>query len=517
MKPGEATEDQADTIALLSDPATHGGVAPRRIDTHAAMVFLAGDRAWKLKRAVWFPFLDFSTEAKRRSACEAELRLNRRTAPDLYLDCLPLTRDSAGRLAVDGAGETVDWVVLMRRFEQEALFSVMAEAGTLTEAHIRDLADAVAAFHEEAEVREEHGGAEAMRWIVEDNLDELAAMPEIFPGEAVARLRALSLEALETTGPLLDERRKEGFVRHCHGDLHLRNICLWRGVPTLFDCLEFDERLACTDVLYDLAFLLMDLDHRGYRAFANLAFNRYLQRTGDLAGLPALPLFLSCRAAIRAKVEASAATRQNGDSAQAELRASARAYLDEAVQCLEAVEPRLVGMGGESGSGKSTVARRLAPHLGRPPGALILRSDVTRKRLFGVGIEERLPEEGYSRQATKRTYARLIDDALAALETGTTVIADAVYARPDERSALESAAAKAGVPFHGFWLEAPLEVRMARVGGRTADASDATVDFLRRNPRRETGVMRWSKVDASDSPEATCRAVLHEMGLENRA
>lgn len=497
MRPGEITEDQSAVIALLADPATHDGVRPARIDTHAAIVFLAGDRVYKLKRAIWYPFLDFSTLAKRHAACEAEVRLNHRTAPDLYIGVAPVTRGPSGKLALEGRGEPVDWVVVMRRFDQELLFDRMAERDALREAHILDLADTVAEFHAAAEVRDDQGGREAMRWIVDDNIEEMRGMPDIFAASVVAQLARRCERALEDTAALLDTRRAQGFVRHCHGDLHLRNICLWKGRPTLFDCLEFDVSLACTDVLYDLAFLLMDLRHRDRAAFANLLFNRYLQRTGDLTGLAALPLFLSCRAAIRAKVEASAAVHKH-DAREAETtRAVARGYCDLAIDYFAAREPCLIGIGGESGSGKSTVAAVLAHRLGCPPGAVVIRSDVTRKALHGRRMEDHLTDDAYGPEATARTYARVIEDARVVLAAGMTVIADAVYADAAERDALASAAQAAGIRFAGFWLDVPLRTRIERVTGRSADASDATADFLRRTPRREAGPMNWTRIDAS--------------------
>ncbi len=516
MKPGEITEDQGETVALLENPATHGGHRPTRIDTHAAMVFLAGNRAWKLKRAVWFPFLDFSDSDRRRAACEAELRLNRRTAPELYLGCRPIVRRADGKLAIDGDGAPVDWVVEMRRFDQDLLFDRMAERGALTPAQMTALADAIAEFHAAAEIRRDRGGTEAMRWIVQDNLEEMAALPGIFPAARIAVLRKRSEENLRRNTALLDGRRQAGQVRHCHGDLHLRNICLLEGRPTLFDCLEFDERLACTDTLYDLAFLLMDLDHRGRVDFANLVLNRYLQRTGDLGGLAALPLFLSCRAAIRAKIEASGAPHQK-DAARAEsMRAAAHDYLERAIGAMAPWRPLILGIGGESGSGKSTVAGLVAPYLGGSPGAVVIRSDVTRKRLFGLRMEDRLPEQAYGNEATARTFSQMIDDAWTVVAAGLPAIADAVYARPDERDALEAAARRAGVPFIGIWLDVPLTTRIARVDRRRADASDATADFLRATPLRETGPMKWLRVDAAGDAEtvaASILALLRERGL----
>jgi aminoglycoside phosphotransferase family enzyme/cytidylate kinase len=508
MKPGEITQDQGAAIAFLAGLAEREGGERERIDTHAAIVFLGGDTAWKLKRAVWFPFLDFSTVEARHAACEAELGLNRRTAPDIYLGCQPIARQADGALTLGGEGEAMDWVIVMRRFDQNLLFDRMAERGTLTTDHISELADEIAEFHGTAEKKPDFGGAKAIRWVVKDNIEELAAMPETFGEVAVHALKHLSEDALAKCANLLDERREAGFVRHCHGDLHLRNILLWRGRPTLFDSLEFDEKLACTDMLYDIAFLLMDLEHRGRRDFANLALNRYLQRTGDLGGLAAMPLFLSCRAAIRAKVEASGATVQRDETEADGMRAVARDYLSLATAFLAPHPPKLIGIGGESGSGKSTIAAAMAPRLGGAPGALVLRSDVTRKRLFGCRMEDPLPQEAYSGQATERTFDRLVEDAQAALAAGMTVIVDAVYADPAERDALEEAARKAEVPFRGFWIDVPLETRIERVSGRRSDASDATVEFLRAHPVREQGPMGWPRVDASGAVEVVTKRVL---------
>lgn len=508
MKPGEITQDQGAAIAFLAELAEREGGERERIDTHAAIVFLGGEFAWKLKRAVWFPFLDFSTPEKRRAACEAEVRLNRRTAPEIYLDCRPIARMADGALELGGAGEPVDWVVVMRRFDQDLLFDRMAERGALTAGHIAELADEIADFHAAAEARPDYGGAAAIRWIVEDDIAEMASMPETFGEAAIKALQHLSDDSLARCAGLLDERRQAGFVRHCHGDLHLRNIFIWKGRPALFDCLEFDEKLSCIDVLYDLAFLLMDLEHRGRRDFASLALNRYLQRTGDLGGLAAMPLFLSCRAAIRAKVEASGALMQQDEAAADDMRAAARDYLSLATAFLAPHAPMLIGVGGESGSGKSTVAVAAAPRLGGAPGALILRSDVTRKRLFGCRMEDPLPQEAYSRDATARTYGQLIEDAKAALAAGMTVIADAVYADPAEREALEQAAREAGAAFRGFWIDVPLEVRVERVSGRRGDASDATVEFLRAHPARERGPMTWTRVQGGGEVEEVVKRLL---------
>jgi len=501
-------EDQSETIAFLSAPETHGAIGPvRRIDTHISAIFLVGDRAYKLKRAVRFDYLDFSTVELRRRACEAELRVNRRTAPEIYLGVCPVTREADGRLALDGAGATVDWLVVMRRFDEDGLLDRLAARGALTPSIIEAAADAALALHRDAAPRRDKGGRDGMAWVIEGNIADLAEHRGApFDAAAVDAYAAAARAALERLGARLDQRRRDRFVRHCHGDLHLGNICLIDGRPVLFDAIEFNDDIACCDVLYDFAFLVMDLLHRGLRPLANLALNRYLAMSGDLGGLPLLGLFLSCRAAVRAKIAATVAEGAQGADAQ-RLAEEARRYLDDARADLEPGAPRLLAIGGLSGSGKSTLARALAPLLGAGPGALVLRSDVIRKRLFDRAPTERLGAEGYTPEVTDKVYARIARWAGEALAAGHVVIADAVFARPDERAAIARIAAEAGAPFHGFWLEAPAETLAARVGARVGDASDADARVVATQLRYDLGTIDWERIDAARPPDEVRRMV----------
>ncbi|MGH6883182.1 MAG: AAA family ATPase, partial [Hypericibacter sp.] len=296
----------------------------------------------------------------------------------------------------------------------------------------------------------------------------------------------------------------------------LRNICLWQGRPTLFDAIEFSEELATIDRLYDLAFLLMDLEHRGLRDLSIRVFNRYFDRGETEEGAAALPLFMAVRAVIRAHVAASTARRQGqGDHSEAS-RDQSRRYLELALRLLAPTKPVLIAIGGLSGTGKSTLAYRLAPSLGNAAGARVLRSDVVRKRLAGLAPEARLPDDAYGPEKTLAVYENLGEAAAAALRAGGIVIADAVFARPDERAAIEAVAAKAGVGFAGFWLEAALPILEARVAGRRGDASDATVAVVRRQQDYETGPMSWMRVDAGGPLDATAnrlRAALPDRSL----
>src|SRR6266436_804506 len=399
-------DDQRDVIDFLSTPSSYGAAVERVdiIETHASLVFLAGDRAHKLKRAVKYSYLDFSTAEWRRVACEAELQLNRRTAPELYLEARALTRSAQGELAFGNAGPPVDWIVVMRRFDQALVFDELAKAGRLSVSSVIELTGQVAAFHRSAERRPEHGGATALAAVVETNHGCLTAAREAgFSSERIAEVRQRSAERLAAVGAVLDRRRVEGKVRSCHGDLHLRNVCLFEDRPTLFDCLEFSEELASIDILYDLAFLVMDLEHHGLGDFANLVLNRYLDLTGEDDGLPAMPLFLSSRAAVRAHVTAMALERTAGSATRPAMAAEARGYLDLSAQFLRPRYCRLVAIGGLSGTGKSTLAAALAPSF----GARVLRSDVIRKQLFGVALETRLPASAYAQQTSHRVYEKI--------------------------------------------------------------------------------------------------------------
>lgn len=486
-------EDQSECLAFLRDPATTG--APPAtiavVETHIAIVVLAGDRAFKLKRAVRLPYLDFSTAERRLAVCERELALNRRTAPGLYRAVRRVTRTAAGGLAFDGDGPLVDAVVEMARFDGRDLFDRMAAEGRLTAGLLDRLAAAVARFHDDAEVRAGGDGAARMAAVLDINERAFAAT-RLFPAADLARFEARFRDALAGLAPLLDRRAAAGRVRHCHGDLHLRNICLLDGEPTLFDCLEFDEEMATTDVLYDLAFLTMDLWHRGLEAPANRVLNRYLDARDEADGLPAMPFFMGVRAAVRAHV---AATR-HADGGDAAAASEARAYFDLAEALLEPAPPRLVAVGGLSGSGKSTVAAGIAPGLGAAPGARVLSSDRIRKAMFAVAPETRLPAEAYRPEVSQEIYRRLGEEAVRVLRLGHAVVADAVFDRAEARAGIAAIAAVAGVPFSGLWLDVPAERLIARVEARKGDPSDADRAVVEAQLARMSEPVPWTRIEA---------------------
>lgn len=503
----DRTETQSDVIDFLRDPASHAGAEKVEvIATHASMIFLAGNRAFKLKKAVTYSFLDYGTVGLREAACRAELALNRRTAPQLYLGIRAIRRRADGRLGWDGEGKARDWVVEMARFPQEALFSHLVEQGGLTPQIMRATADAIAAFHQSAEVTPGFGGAEGIAAVLRINAENMReCLPPAIASQDVERLIAATRSAFDRHQSLLEARRKAGKVRRCHGDLHLGNICLLDGLPTLFDGIEFSDMIANTDMLYDLAFLLMDLLHRGHADLASIVFNRYLDRSDEADGLASLPLFLSLRAAVRAHVTARAALPEPSPTAAG--------YFARAEGLLRPEPPRLIAIGGLSGTGKSTLAAALAPSIGQAPGARWLRSDVLRKRHFGLAPEEKLPPAAYTREINDLIYGQLMAATRDALSSGYSVILDAVAAKPEERVAFAALAEEAKVPFTGLWLEADPAILTARLEARRNDASDADAAVLRQQLAYNLGPMDWQRVDAGGDFAATLSAARQVLGL----
>lgn len=498
-------EDQSRTIQFLSDPATHGGAPVERIETHISEVFLAGERVHKLKRAVKLPYLDFSTAQLRLAACREEVARNRVTAPNLYLGVRRITQEGDGRLAFDGSGSLVDVVVEMVRFDQDGLFDRMAVDGWLTPALMDRLARAIARFHDRAPVVHNRTGFANIENVLAINAAGFATS-NVFTEAEVADLDGLFHERLRRFGNRLDERERAGKIRRCHGDLHLRNICLIDGEPALFDCIEFNDEIATADVLYDLAFLLMDLWHRDLFALANLLANRYLDETDNDDGFILLAFFMAIRAAVRAHVIATHA--QDDAPDHAELVASARSYFDLARQLLESDGELVIAIGGLSGSGKSTIAEALAPSVGAPPGARLFESDRIRKALFGKPPEARLGPEAYTGRTSERVYGELVDRSVQIAAEGATVIADATFSTPSHRDAIQAAVRKAGVPFEGIWLHADADVLRRRIAGRRGGPSDATVEVLESQLALELGEIGWEEVNAEADVEQAVRDII---------
>ena len=505
-----ATGSQDEVVAFLTSNAAFGGrpETPRLIETHISLVILSGPHAIKLKRAVRLGYVDFSTPELRLAACERELELNCRTAPELYKAVHRITRQTDGGLTLNGDGTLVDAIVDMVRVDEGGLLDRLAVQGGLTKPMLTRLAGRIAAFHAVAEIDPSRDGSGRMAAVLDIN-ERAFATTDVFQAKQVATLASAFRTRLAALAGLLDERARAGKVRRCHGDLHLRNICLIDGEPTLFDCLEFDEGMATTDILYDVAFLLMDLWHRDLRTEANLVFNRYLDACDEEDGLPLISFLMAVRAAVRAHVSATQTQAKDAEPAR---REEAISYFELAQGLLRSQPAQLVAVGGLSGSGKSTVAAALAPAIGPAPGARILASDRIRKHLFRVAAETRLPADAYRPDISERVYAELAGRAARITGLGHAVVADAVFDRPEERERIESAAISAGVPFQGLWLDADPGRLFRRVAARTGDVSDATPDVLAGQLAHCLGTINWTRVKADTDAPAVCRSALEAIG-----
>ena len=479
------------------------GRTDKVIDTACAHVFLARDAAWKIKRHADLGYANFSTLERRKWALDRELEFNKAAAPDIYRAVRGITREADGSLAIDGAGEVVDHVLEMRRFDEREVLAAKPEAvtGDLAEA----LGRQIAGFHAAAPLRPA-GGLTALSFTVGSNAQLLRETCQGLDPARVETMIGLTEAELERQAASLAHRSAAGFARRCHGDLHLGNILLENGRPVLFDCIEFNDLLSDLDVQYDLAFLLMDLDFRGRRDAAVRALCGYMDEAARTFpaeiwdGLASLPLMLSVRAAVRAHVSA-----HSGDPA------AARAYVEAAIRHLSPPPPLLAAVGGLSGSGKSRFSRAIAPALGASPGAVILRTDEIRKRLMNIPPTTVMDSTAYTSEFYARTYGTMIDNARAALKAGCSVVLDATFIDPGLRRRVEALARECGVPFRAAWLDAPIEVLEARVAARTGDASDATVAVLHEQVGRLTEPADWPAVDAQ-APTAEAAKVWNDSG-----
>ena len=494
---------QIETAALL---ARLTGAVP--VETHISAVYVGPDAAYKLKKAVRLSFVDFSTLPARRAMALRECALNRIAAPGLYRGVKAICQDSCGALHLAPADSpgAVDYVVEMAPVAAGDFLDVIAHARGLTPALLDALGDCIAALHAKLPPVLGVDAAASLRGIAQGNA--VAAHDAGLDAAIVARWLARILTTIETLAPALAARAAAGLVRRAHGDLHLGNLCLWQGRPVAFDMLEFDEALATIDTGYDLAFLLMDLEHQAGRPAANRVMNRYLARSGDIGLTAGMPAFLSMRALIRAHVQASRGQARD-----------AAAYLAMALDLLAARPARLVAIGGLQATGKTTLARALAPDLGRAPGAIHLRSDEIRKRLHGVAPEAKLPAAAYGPGANARVNAAVLDAAAAGVQAGQAVIADSTFLHAPLRRGIEAVARAAGVRFTGIWLEAELDTAIARAAARQGDASDAGPEIVRAAARVDPGRISWARITADDGTLAlaAARAQLDELPVQPRS
>jgi len=489
-----------ESVQALLDPAWHGMEdPPKLVQTHISWVILADRFAYKIKKPVNFGFLDFSTLEKRRLYCEREVAINRRAAEELYLRAAPLVRQ--GDAIVLGeerdADAAIEWVVVMRRFADEDLLDVRLAEGRLDPRWMDALAERVARLHEAApRAPEGFGSPEDFAEFLRENIREAQRWKgNGLAPELVDALDRWTEQALAHQKQALAKRKEEGFVRECHGDLHLRNIVLWQGEPVPFDAIEFNDAFRMIDVANDVAFFVMDCDARKRPELGLRFFSRWLEETGDEGSLGVFDLYRFYRATVRGKVALLTAAGLEGEGRRQQIE-EARRYFQLAFSYTQPKTPKLFAVAGFSGSGKSTLAR-----LGMAEeGALVLRSDAIRKRIARKqGISQ---QELYTKPMHEATYQAMFSLADAALRAGFSVILDATFLHPPSRDQLRDLAARAGVPYRIVWLDVPKEELRRRIAARKDDLSDADLAVLEMQlaqhappPADEAGVIRWPHAD----------------------
>lgn len=496
--PGVALRATTQLVESLRDPERSPLSGERIVvlETHVSYILLTGPLAYKLKKPLALDFLDFTTLERRRIACEDELRLNRRTAPELYRRVVAITgTPEAPRLG--GPGEAIEYAVEMRQFDPEALFSTRLERGGIAGDQVDALAVRIARFHAELASSAESSRDRTVERAVESaadpagatirrNVAEILALSPPPPPPLRARVETLAGwidSELERIGPTLATRRRTGFVRECHGDLHLANVALVDDRPVLFDCLEFDLALRCIDVVDEIAFAFMDFRAHGRPDLSARFVNAYLERTGDYEGVVGLRLFAVHRALVRAKVALIRACQPSSSGTKDPIADSiADSLADPAVERPLAVAeelvrhrpPRLVITCGLAGSGKTTVSSRLVESL----EAIRIRSDVERKRMAGLAAAERsgsaLGEGLYDPDGSRRTYARLETLARTLLASGWSVVVDAAFLTASERAPFGALALRGGFAFTTVVCDAPVQILRSRVETRRAKGLDAS-------------------------------------------
>ena len=479
---------QRELLAALRDPAVyaHPVTSTEIVETHISWVILTGQYAYKIKKAVDLGFLDFSTLQKRRHYCEEELRLNARWAPGLYTGLVSI-RGSRGRPSLGGEGEVIEYAVRMRQFPQEMQLDRQLDAGKLREDDMLRLAETIAANHAQARVIEYANDSESVGKVSVPILENFSPVEQAIDMDLLHRVHKWTAEQLRSLKPVLIQRRKDGFVRECHGDLHLSNLVRLRSGIVAFDCVEFSADLRNIDVLSDIAFLVMDLVARARQDLAFAFLNRYLERTGDYAGMSVFGLYFVYHSMIRAKVAAiRSAARRDPDDRDKDVEA-VKHYLAVAVRWLMAATPNLVAMHGYSAAGKTWLSSRLLAGL----PAVRLRSDIERKRLADIGEtadSHSQPGEGiYSKTSSDAVYALLFESAAAVLDAGFNVIIDASFLRRTDRDGLYSLAERKGAQYVIVAARAgddELRRRLRRRSTGGAEVSEADIQVLEYQQRK---------------------------------
>lgn len=482
------------------------------IQTHCAKIYLAGEIALKVKLPVKYSYIDLSDLSKRYRCLKNEYAINSSTLPEIYLGLAGILPTKNGSLTLLSEGDIEDkssvteWCLLMRRFDERDVLDNIAISDGISDSLAKNLGEEIARYHRNAERVVATDGAERILEIIEELELEYERLEPLLPVLESRLFIRSGRREFKRVVDQLKQRGENGFVRKCHGDLHLKNIVMHNGKPVPFDALEFDERLRTIDTLYDLAFLLMDLDHRFSLKQENLLLNQYLieSESANIAAMKLVPLFMFCRSGIRAM-----AILQSSGAADKQVKLKeARYYLQHGLRYLAHRKPVVICIGGFSGSGKSTIASTLVNEICQSPGAVLIRSDSERKHMFGVKENEDLGADHYTTTNSNKVYEQLHHKVKLVCEAGYPAIVDATFLTEKNRQEIQNLVEEHKVEFHGFWLMAPVSVMMERIANRGEDASDASASVLKKQMELTKGRIDWTPIDTSETVPTVSRKIV---------
>ncbi|PHV64307.1 AAA family ATPase [Cyanobacterium aponinum] len=464
------------------------------IQTHCSNVFLTGNYAYKMKKIVDFGFLDYSTLAKRQHFLSVELEMNKQIAPDLYLEVLPIYEEN-NNFYWQEQGQIKEYVLKMNQFPQENLLLNIYQQGNLTSQHMKELGKLVAKFHQNTVTNEyitSFGTPEKIGESISQNYEQTQKYIGIAQNqEQYEQTKAFTDSFLHNYRDVLEKRQTDHKIKECHGDLHLKNICIWQDKIQLFDRIEFNEPFRFVDVMYDVAFTVMDLDSKGEKTLANVFLNTYLEETGDWEGVQVLPLYLSRQAYVRAKVTSLLLDdRAISEEEKVKAKETAAAYYHLAWQYTQPSQGKIIMMSGLSGSGKTTIATKKAREL----NAIHIRTDAVRKHLANIPLQEKGEKEIYSQAMTAKTYQKLLDLAKILTIQGFTVILDGKFDRICWRQPVLEFVLNHNIEFEIIYCHAPLDVLQNRLRQRNSDISDATPELLKQQQKQQEAFTEKEKL-----------------------
>ncbi|MCI5066275.1 AAA family ATPase [bacterium] len=494
--------DQERILHFLSTEQSylHDVAEIRHVETHISHVFLTGSWVYKLKKPLRLDFCDFTTCEQRKHFCEREITLNSRYAPELYDTVVPICEEHSS-LNLAGRGTPVEYLVRMRQFDTEMLFLTMLEHESLTREHIIQAVESIVSFHHQAQNRSDRWSVPEIEKLLHDNFTTISeCTSKGIDRPRLEEVQRSTVTKLQSYSELIEARRGT-HVKEVHGDLHLKNICIFEGRATLFDGIEFGDRYSCCDTWADFAFLYMDLLARKRPDLAYAALNSYAALSGDFEGLSLLGLYVAYRATVRAKV-ACIQAENNSQPRQQELVEEANRYLSLTSHELTRKPRFFIAVGGISGSGKSTIAQNLSEQF----GAVHLKTDAIRKHLAGVPLKSHLSEDYYSPEWSERTYNELLRVASLAAQAGYSVVVDGAHLTEERRDQVESLSRSLHIPFLGLWCEISAETAIARVEQRTHDVSDADTSVVKNQLSKDFGELSWQVLHTEGTLENTTEA-----------